>query len=114
MSALTSLERRAIERALSGSEPWKSQLLSQVDGLRVLRREDTGSGFYTDFAVPVDALPAEVPADVYSIPPQSVATHPAISGEVFFLVWLKDGRIDCLECASGVSRLPETGEFVFA
>jgi hypothetical protein len=111
---MTLLERRAIEHAMSGAEPWKSQLLSQADELRVLRREDTGSGFYTYFATAPGLQSVEIPAEAYSIPPQCTATHPAISGDVFFLVWLKDGHIDCLECASGVPHLPEGGEFVFA
>ena len=113
MNSLTLLERRAIERALSGSESWKSELLSQLAELRVARREDTGSGFYTYFATAPGLPTVEIPAEAYSIPPQSIAVHPDIRGDVFFLVWLKDGRIDCLECASGVSRLPESGEFVF-
>lgn len=114
MDSLTLLERRAIERALSGSEPWKSELLSQLGDLRVTRREDTGSGFYTYFATAPGLSAVEIPAEAYSIPPQSTAVHPDIGGDVFFLVWLKDGHIDCLECASGVPRLPESGEFAFA
>ena len=114
MDSLTLLERRAIERALSGSEPWKAELLSQLGELRVLRREDTGSGFYTYFATIPGLSVVEIPAEAYSIPPQSVAVHPAIGGDVFFLVWLIDGHIDCLECASGVQNLPQSGELVFA
>jgi hypothetical protein len=113
MDSLTLLERRAIEHALPGPESWMSQLVSRVPELGVLRREDSGGGFYVYFATPEGLSPGEIPAEAYSIPPQCVAKDPVISGEVFFLVWLKDGRIDCLECASGMPILPEAGEFVF-
>ena len=101
MDEMTPLERRAIKRALKGPEPWKAQILQQLDKLQVLRRETTGCGFYTYFVAQSDIPHVQVPEQAYSIPPQSTATHPGIAGEVFFLVWLKNNQIDFLECASG-------------
>lgn len=109
----TPLEMAAIAHALVGAETWKRQLLDQLDKLSVAMREDTGVGFYTYFATPAELPKVEIPLDAYSVPPQCLAVHPEIPGGAFFLVWLNDGRIDCLEGATGRSQIPDEKEFVF-
>lgn len=112
--SLTLLERNAITHALAGSEMWKRQLLEQLSKLSVSSREETGAGFYTYFSEKADVIPVEIPPEAYSVAPQYFATHPDIPGGVFFLVWLRDGRIECLEAATGTATRPDDSGFVFS
>jgi hypothetical protein len=113
MAALTNLERNALEFALSGPENWKLRLRGQIDELKVASREDTGAGIYVNF----DRLPAasrvEIPNEAYSKPPTTRAAHSQFPTEIVFLVWLKDGQIDFLEIASGITPLPDHDTYTF-
>ena len=94
---ITKLEKTVLELALAGPEEWKARLRDQIGALSVLQRNITGVGFYTSFSVNSSAVSANVPSQIYSTPPEVFALHPNVEGGVFFLVWLKNGFIDCLE-----------------
>lgn len=112
--SLTLLERNAIAHALAGTEVWKRQLLEQLSKLTVSSREETGAGFYTYLSEKPDVFPVEIPREAYSVAPQCFATHPAIPGGALFLVWLRDGRIECLEAATGTATRADDNGFVFS
>lgn len=114
MTKINSLERDALESALSGADPWKEQLRRQVERLTVSRRENTGVGFYTYFTLPSDVPAVSIPKEYEKLPIETVANHPLISGGVAFLVWLQDGHIHMLEGAAGVAWPLNDNEFRFA
>lgn len=115
-ASLTTLERKALDAALSGSAAWLAPLRDQVPRLRVVSRKYTGFGFYTDFAcedcVPATELPA--PGSSERVP-VAWAAHPDVdnggAGAISFNVFLKDGVIAFLEAAS-TSAWPETENLV--
>jgi hypothetical protein len=115
MSKLTSLERRALDAALQGDEPWRADLRKQIEQLDVVSREDTGAGTYTTFRLLPDAPVAAVPAGVERDPPTSWADHPGLPGPVSFLVWIQAGSIHELEMALTLGRTPieDPEAFVF-
>jgi len=51
MSDLTALERAVMQAFLDGNEPLLSTLREQFERIDVAKREFTGAGFYTTFAV---------------------------------------------------------------
>lgn len=114
--SLTTLERMALDAALSGSAAWLTALRAQVPRLRVAARRYTGFGFYTDLVcegcVPVTELPPPGSADRV---PVAWAMHPDVenggAGAISFNVFLKDGVIACLEGAS-TSTWPKTEELI--
>jgi hypothetical protein len=114
MLELTQLERSVLDTMLSGPETWKGSLRDQLSRLRVQSREDTGAGTYTYFEAGADVKPADVPEHYSKSPLEVRARHPQLSGEIFCLLWLNEGRIALLEIASGSTPLPTDEKFVFA
>jgi hypothetical protein len=113
MSEITELERRALIAALAGSALWQKQLREQIDDLEVVSRDDSGAGIFTNFRLKQSAPLVDIPTERYRDPPEVHATHPAIRGGAVFLVWLKEGRIDCLEMATGETPIPDENAFTF-
>ena len=113
MSDLTELEQRALTAALAGSALWRRQLREQIDSLEVVSRDDSGAGIFTNFRLKQGAPLVDIPIERYRDPPEVHAIHPAIRGGAVFLVWLKDGRIDCLEMATGETPIPDESAFSF-
>src|SRR4051794_29793531 len=115
-ASLTTLERMALDVALSGSAAWLGSLRDQVPMLRAVSRKRTGFGFYTDFAsegcVPATELPP--PGSPEGVP-VAWAAHPDVEnggvGAISFNVFLKGGVIACLEAAS-TSAWPETEDLI--
>lgn len=115
---LTTVERRALDVALSGSAPWLAMLRAQVPSLRVLSRNYTGFGFFTDFAcencIAAEGLP---PSDSPKRVPVAWAAHPDVEsggyGAICFNVFLKDGVIACLEAASSTNWPSNEGLVTF-
>jgi hypothetical protein len=113
---LTSLERSALNAALSGSAPWLAQLREQVPRLSVVSRKYTGFGFFTDVACDTcDSATELPPAGSSARVPVAWAAHPDVDdggeGVISFHVFLVDGVIACLEGAS-TSSWPETEELI--
>lgn len=113
MANLTELERRALKAALGGSEAWRKQLREQIENLYVVSRDDSGAGVFTNFGLKTGAPLVDIPASRYRDPPGVNAKHPAIRGGATFLVWLKDGRVDCLEMALATGGTPVADENAF-
>ena len=107
MNELSEVERQVLCAALAGPLSWQQELREQVKHLEVLSREDTGAGVYTRFKLLKTGKLVDIPVEAYREPPQVRATHPAIQGDIFFLVWLKAGAIDQLEMASGHTPIPD-------
>jgi hypothetical protein len=115
MANLTELERRALNAAVEGSDAWRKQLQEQIENLEVVSRDDSGAGVFTNFELKPGVPTVDIPASRYRDPPEVHASHPAIRGGATFLVWLKDGRVDCLEMAlaTGQTPVPDEDAFVF-
>lgn len=109
VDSLTLLEREALERAVSRVEArsWREALRRQIPALRVISRNRTGVGFYTDFECPANLRIPDLPPDFDKTPPEVSAVHPDVAGAIFFVVYTKDGAISFLEGAS-TSSWPET------
>ena len=103
---LRPLERRAIRHALATADFKSDCLLKTVDRLIVQAREYTGVGFFVKFVRdPSLSCPGLDEVMLRKRPPAVYAFHPGISGVADFLVWIKDGQIDCFE-ANATSTWP--------
>ena len=106
-SELTPFERKVLAMILAPSHPSMDALRAQLDAVRVTSRKFTGAGFYTDLVVA---------ADVPSVPIGGTITltdlHAYRAGEPLlgFVLWVRDGRLHCLECFDYVSPWPEDFE----
>jgi hypothetical protein len=94
MKSETDLERQVIQHILQGDHPSLSQLRAQWQLATLKNREFSGSGFFTNVAVPADArsLGQSVNFEIRDV-------NGDISG-VFcgFLLFIRGGVIDFLEC----------------
>lgn len=99
MSELNSIEKIALEKALTGSEEWKVILKSQISGLYVTKRTDTIVGGYTDFCLKGDFKQAVINVKECgnSYPPNANISHPDLVDGGSYTVWAKDGQISSLE-----------------
>jgi hypothetical protein len=112
MSKLTRLELAALVTALSGSkEEVVRELVLKIPLLRVFSRKQTGVGFYTEFN---DYEDSENKALMRSnIPPiEAIGFHPDFHGVANFIIWLRDGKINCLEGAATGYWPADEGLFV--
>jgi hypothetical protein len=89
-------ESRLMEVLLRGDHPVLAVLRAQLEGASVSKREFTGVGFFTTFAVPLTAPrlavrhPGHLGRDVY-------ADVPGVENGAGFVLFLKDGALDFLE-----------------
>jgi hypothetical protein len=93
---LSEMEQRALEMLLAGDNAELAVLRAQLKGAAVGRREFTGVGFFTHLSVPATLARLKgrarlVLGDLYA--EVSGLKHPA-----GFLLFVKDGAIDLLEC----------------
>ena len=93
---MNSLERQVMEFALRGEHPALEVMREQFTAATVSRREYTGVGFFTHFAVPDSAqrlpsLERIVVGDVY-------AEMSDLQYGAGFLVFIDRGILDMLEC----------------
>lgn len=93
---MNSLERQVMEFALRGEHPALEVMREQLTAATVSRREYTGVGFFSHFAIPdsVRRLPSTgriVVGDVYA----DVSDLQCGAG---FLVFFERGMLDMLEC----------------
>lgn len=87
-----------MEKILAGDHPVLAALREQLEALKVDKREYAGSGFFAYFSLPKDTKKAplkstlmiqDVNADVFGF-----------SAPVGFVLYVKEGLIDCLECSA--------------
>jgi hypothetical protein len=94
-SGLTALEQAVLE-VFSNIDSQGIALRSQIATARVRNRENTGHGFFTyvdvDHTVAAmgDRKPRDMREEVY-------ATVAGAEYGMGFILWLKDGYVDCLE-----------------
>ena len=113
MTPLSSLEIAAIEATLKGPEAWREELRRQVPNLVVVSRELTGGGAYVNLSNEGVVPAKNLPPSVDRMPLEVVARHPDVDGDIFFLLWIKSGKIAVLEIASGTASLPDAGHMTF-
>jgi hypothetical protein len=102
----TPLER-AVLRAICEKElSDRTALEAQVSTATVLSRENTGAGFYTRFAIE-RASGAPICGERLRHGP--AASINGLGHGMGFILWLKDGYVDCLE---GYSYQESTAEIV--
>jgi hypothetical protein len=100
-TSLTPLEM-AVLRDICRQLPPPDQvaLETQLNGISVLSRENTGAGFFTFLAANVKTHPVQVDTRGYDV-------HAEFPGHILrlgFILWLKDGFVDRLE---GYTLVPE-------
>lgn len=96
---LTPLESEAMEWLLRGEEPVLVALRQQLASAKILSRELTGYGFYLNFEHPPGAKGL---LDAFHTKPNFYlgdveALVDSREGAIGFLLWVEDGRLDCLE-----------------
>jgi hypothetical protein len=102
---LAALEVAVIQLQLADDTQVCNLLRAQWGAAVVVKRERTGVGFYTTFAVPstVPAVPDDSPrwlGDVY-------AEIQGLDYGAGFILWIEDGRLNCLEGHSYEDRWPQ-------
>jgi hypothetical protein len=111
---MTRLELKALVTALSNNEdPRIRDLFRVIPLLEVVSRRYTGVGFYTKFASKESIKRSDLDeAYLKTHPPEAVGLYPGISECVNFLVWIKNGQVDCLEAACSGSWPEDETQFV--
>jgi len=108
---LNEIERTAIDMLLAGKHPVLAVLRDQLASAEVAHRELTGVGFFVYFRVPpsVPRLDKQrlVIGDVY-------AELTDLEHEAGFLLFIKDGALDTLECFIVDDRWPVAPRLVRA
>jgi hypothetical protein len=97
------LEKKALIKALKSFVTDEAQLTIRIERLKVSERLITGFGFFTKFEEESQALDCPFHGIDEKKPPSVSAFHSLVKGNIDFIVWTKDGRIDCLEAASSSS-----------
>ena len=113
---MTRLELEALMVALSSTPDAKArELFGVIPSLKVAERKNTGVAFYTTFA-PNESLKRDGIDELFlrTHPPEAIGYHPHLQGAVNFLVWIKNGQVDCLEGASSGSWPDDESLFVVA
>lgn len=93
--SLSAFERAAIE-AICAGHPLGAAILRPIETALVNDRRNTGSGFFTDFAVSRRTPPLQFSGPIGD----ATADVEGLSEPVSFILYLTDGYADCLECAS--------------
>jgi hypothetical protein len=106
MKQLTELER-SIMRAVAQADRERETMEVQVDAAQVLSREHTGVGFYTNLEVS-DSI-AKLDEGRWKIEDMGhgFAHHPELPGGASFILWIKGGRIVCLEGVTNGGNWPK-------
>lgn len=94
IDALPDVEREALHLLLSGDDLSSQTLRAQLSYVAKIERTETGAGVYVVFELGDDAPPLENRANL------QIADVFAVSkrcDEIGFLLFVKEGLIDCLE-----------------
>jgi hypothetical protein len=93
MASLSRFERSVLDAIARQTVNATDDLMSQIARARVVRRENTGAGFYTSLEVAAEATRAEVGSPVGHVGAQvSRLAH-----GMGFLLWMHDGFARALE-----------------
>ena len=92
MLTLSELEYAVLSAFAEKEAEHSSVLREQITCMRVLARENTGHGFYTDLIV-VGARAVTAPSPLSAIG----ASVEGVEPDMGFLLWLNDGKVACLE-----------------
>ena len=108
---LNELEWSVLKKLLDGDHPALKSLRAQLPHLTVMKREYTGAGFYSGFAVSDATLRAPLRPGRLIFGDVEGSTPKLIHG-AGFLLYIDDGRLHMLEAYSYEEAWPtETSEF---
>jgi hypothetical protein len=103
---LTPLENDIVGWLLKNCED--SDVQRQLPQIHLRKRDYTGVGFFLHFSLPPDVIAApESVGDVTPIPGPEIASSQLDSG-AGTVIFLTDGRLDCLEIFAYGNHFPET------
>lgn len=94
IDTLPSIERDALNLLLSGGDTTYRELRSQLMHVAKVERTETGAGVYAVFSLDDEAKPVQ---DEGTFQLSGVFAVSEKCGEIGFLLYVKDGLIDCLE-----------------
>lgn len=105
-TSLTDFERRAIW-SIVAHHPEAETFARQAEAAQVARRELTGVGKFVHLALP-DGTPSlqklKYPMEELKI---GHARHPALEAGAGLILWVKEGRMNTLECYTNGGDWPE-------
>jgi hypothetical protein len=96
LEELTAFERAVLEKLLDGDNPLWNALRLQLSSAMVEEREWTGVGFYTTLHVP-DGAAAAPELGAMNVGAGVHAEIPGLEHGAGFVLWIRDGFLDCLE-----------------
>jgi len=94
MTAFTELELAALHSIFSETPDLASELERQLAVATVSERENSGGGFFTTIAVPVDAARVSGPGVLGC---ETQARVAGLEHGLGFVLFLRDGRLDLLD-----------------
>jgi hypothetical protein len=94
MSQLEPLERGVIEKLLEGDDETLAKLRRQFEKAVVVKREMSGVGFYTTLAVKEGVYRIDDRSFIFG---DVIAEIPGLENGAGFLLYVRDGLLDCLE-----------------
>jgi hypothetical protein len=94
--SIAPLEMAVLQKLLGGDHPVLTVLRAQLFGLSVVLREETGTGFFTEFAVGDTACPAVLPLPRVQFGDVE-ATIPGLKHGAGFLLYVEEGLLHMLE-----------------
>jgi hypothetical protein len=98
-TSLRDFERRLLEAAIEG-DPEVAVLMAQIAAAQVTERACTGHGLYVHLIVPADQprLRTERRDRQIEGAAHLYLAHPSLEHGAGTVVWVLDGRVDCIEC----------------
>ena len=102
---LNEMERRALDMLLAGDTPELAVFRAQLTSATVAGREFTGVGFFTQLSVPAE-LP-RVRGCVRLVLSDLYAEVAGLEHDAGFVLFVRDGAIDVLECFIVDDRWPD-------
>jgi len=96
MEDLSEFERRAIA-TLASADAQGDVILAQLTTARCTSRDYTGVGLYTELQVDPGAPTLDESRWQIEDMPHGTAEHPEVPAGAGLILWVKDGRISCLE-----------------
>lgn len=92
--------------------PEKKIAQEQLADSNVTRREFTGCGLFTHFKTNSASLLTDVDGRILRGSQQVSLSHPELAHGADIIVWVENGKMDCLEIVTfGVEDLPTSGDF---